>query len=628
MEPQSPISARIWLALALSGVTLSGCDEAPPAPPLFTASPIVYPGEVERAAGESSSPTFFGPQAELAKLPQSGEGEVNRGTAPSAESTLVAAAATASEFAPATVAPKAATSYKPAPLAQKSAADAQTNHLTNGNVKEAGVGTQIAWLLANQAPPTPFGVLPSAAELEVAEGDKASSEQTEPVADLGPNFGSSAVEPDLRIVPSPPLSPTLSPPSSSTSSPTLSPLPAPTLPEPGTVDVPITTPLNSAQYPHLAAERGLPPRVAEAFAPKTTGEPVGANSAEIRQMSVPSQAGSEMAAVARQTQAKIQAAAQLSQRGAFFSARQEFLQALAAVAGELDRQQQTTAHQRALQAGLTALDETGELLSGTSPQRNWKELTAGHQTPLPQTRDLGQMTVGQAGEAYLTFAREQLSIAGGDVLPAADALFGLGKLHMQQGAGHHAKSLIENARAMTLFQTALIIEPKHAMAANELGVMFARIGRLQEAKSALQESAALSGHPATWGNLASVHRDLGEYQLSQLAQRESQLAQQRWQKQAQQTGQLAQGAVQVVDQGTFAKSAPLNYDVNPPSQAAAATNNSVPRYANNPPNRSSANNAAANRYPTAGRAAVEAWPAQGTAQRAAANPWGTPNARR
>ena len=109
-----------------------------------------------------------------------------------------------------------------------------------------------------------------------------------------------------------------------------------------------------------------------------------------------------------------------------------------------------------------------------------------------------------------------------------------------------------------LFHAALVIEPKHSLAANEAGVALARLGRLNEAKLALQHSASLTAHPSTWRNLASVHQSLGEGQLAQLAERESQSAKERWQAQTQATGQLAQGTVQVVDNGTFAQAAPVN----------------------------------------------------------------------
>lgn len=109
-----------------------------------------------------------------------------------------------------------------------------------------------------------------------------------------------------------------------------------------------------------------------------------------------------------------------------------------------------------------------------------------------------------------------------------------------------------------LFHAALVIEPKHSLAANEAGVALARLGRMNEAKLALQHSASLTAHPSTWRNLALVHQTLGEGQLAQLAERESLSAKERWQAQAQATGQLAHGSIQVVDNGTFAQAAPLN----------------------------------------------------------------------
>ncbi len=107
------------------------------------------------------------------------------------------------------------------------------------------------------------------------------------------------------------------------------------------------------------------------------------------------------------------------------------------------------------------------------------------------------------------------------------------------------------------------------MAANELGVIYARQGKNEHAKLALQHSASIAAHPGTWRNLAAIHQVLGESQFAQLATRESQLSQERWQRQSQSQGMLANGQIQVVDQNAFARSAPLNsYEQKPGGQMA------------------------------------------------------------
>ena len=70
------------------------------------------------------------------------------------------------------------------------------------------------------------------------------------------------------------------------------------------------------------------------------------------------------------------------------------------------------------------------------------ELVLGHQTPVLQDVALDQLSNQDALQSYLNYAQQQLSTAGGDLLPGADALFALGKLHLlesqQPGSGSAA----------------------------------------------------------------------------------------------------------------------------------------------------------------------------------------------
>src|SRR5690606_16472767 len=72
-------------------------------------------------------------------------------------------------------------------------------------------------------------------------------------------------------------------------------------------------------------------------------------------------------------------------------------------------------------------------------------------------------------------------------------------------------------RAMVYFQSAMRVDPRNYAAANELGVLFARHGQLQDACKVLQHAARTAPRPEIWRNLAIVHQRLGEPAAAELA---------------------------------------------------------------------------------------------------------------
>ena len=234
----------------------------------------------------------------------------------------------------------------------------------------------------------------------------------------------------------------------------------------------------------------------------------------------------ELFAVARQVDAHVARGIQMAERGASYTARAEFLQALRLSADALDSQRETTAHRRALSAGLAALDEAKSFLGpsgGVSTNLTVAEIVAGHHTPLlKRGDDLTGIAPADAMQRYFTFAQEQLASAGGDLAPAAAALYALGKLEMLSlPARAGAIGSIESARAVVYFQAALVIQPQHALASNELGVLLARHGRLRDARAVLSHSVSIRPEPSAWHNLAVVHAELGEIDLAQRAEQQS-----------------------------------------------------------------------------------------------------------
>jgi hypothetical protein len=280
----------------------------------------------------------------------------------------------------------------------------------------------------------------------------------------------------------------------------------------------------------------------------------------------PSNPTPELIAVARQADVHVGRGFRLAERGALFTARAELRRALALSAAALDEQRNTSAHSRALNNGLRALAEAEDFLAAARATgraaRSVEMIVQSHQTTILHGGPSEELNASSAIERYLSYAQEQLAAAAGDLQPAASALYALGKL---EAAAASDIGSLQSARAAVYLQAALIVNPQHALAANELGVLFARHGRLSEAKAALSHTLRIASLPAAWRNLSIVHHGLGEMELAGQADRE-------WREAAgaqSNTGAAAQGtpAVQWVDPATFVQSSQAGTDVAVPSKA-------------------------------------------------------------
>jgi tetratricopeptide (TPR) repeat protein len=279
----------------------------------------------------------------------------------------------------------------------------------------------------------------------------------------------------------------------------------------------------------------------------------------------PSDPTPELIAVARQADSHVGRGFRLAERGALFTARAELRRALALSAAALDEQRNTVAHSRALNNGLRALSEAEDFVpvvrSTGRATRSIETIIQSHQTPILHGEPTDELDASRAIERYLSYAQEQLAAAAGDLQPAASALYALGKLEMSVATDIGS---LESARAAVYLQAALIVNPQHALAANELGVLLARHGRLAEAKAALSHTLRIASLPSAWRNLSIVHHGLGEMQLAGQAD-------QQWRQAASaqsQTGTASQGAtaVQWVDPATFAQSTQASTDMPVPSK--------------------------------------------------------------
>ena len=208
---------------------------------------------------------------------------------------------------------------------------------------------------------------------------------------------------------------------------------------------------------------------------------------------------------------------ELASRGAYFSARAEFVRALRLLAQGLDSERQCRAYSQSLKAGLTAIEEvddfipTGSQLESDLPLR---EIIARHQTSILKDtltqEDFQLPTPLEAVGAYLRYAQEQLSIATGGEVAGSMALHGLGKLYVTKKGTELDISL---SRAIVCFKSSITTCPQNYLARNDLGVLLARTGRTQDARRVFEESLTVHPHPTTLGNLAAVYNVLGEKAL-------------------------------------------------------------------------------------------------------------------
>jgi tetratricopeptide (TPR) repeat protein len=249
---------------------------------------------------------------------------------------------------------------------------------------------------------------------------------------------------------------------------------------------------------------------------------------------LPAPRGPTMDGVSERAAALSRRAYQLADRGALYSARANFIQSLQMVTQALDARPRaygdpkgTLHYGRALAAGLLAMKEAEDFVPrGTNLEAdiNVSAIIAGHRTPILKPYAKTQLTQLAAMQHYFSYAQRQLTAAGGSQRAASMALHGLGKVQSAIAAGDRSQRAAAGAKAIVLQRAALAVDSRNYLAANELGVLLARYGQLDEARSVLLHSVSLEPDATTWHNLAVVHRKLNEPGLAERAESEAQLA--------------------------------------------------------------------------------------------------------
>jgi hypothetical protein len=178
----------------------------------------------------------------------------------------------------------------------------------------------------------------------------------------------------------------------------------------------------------------------------------------------------------------------------------------------------------ALRAAVTALEEAADFTTPSGLAHtplSVELLVAGHRTPLYQ-HGAADVTHVEALREYYTFAQEQFGLAMVHSPQGSSVLHGLGKLYVAIGQEPSPQIADAATQALVFQQAALIVNENNWQAANELAVLMARSGRLEEAQSWLTHSVRVSPRAENWHNLAVVRQRLGQMRLAEEARREAQ----------------------------------------------------------------------------------------------------------
>jgi hypothetical protein len=294
---------------------------------------------------------------------------------------------------------------------------------------------------------------------------------------------------------------------------------------------PVATPQPTAVQPPSNSNTSLysapPPQQQSAYVPaaQQAAVPPQPSLAQPQQPSPQIQPSAAMNAVAQQAIQMADQAATMARRGMLYSANSELVKGLTLISQSLDVEQGTMAHATALTAGLTALDEAHDFADARNQKGAATDvavISRNHQTKLSAPLDRGTSPV-VAQQQYFGFAQQQLELAGGGLRASSEILFRLGRLQTAMATHDNDPEALHAPQAIVFHQAALATDANNWLAANELGVLYARYGQLSQARQLLVQSVMIHPHRQGWQNLAVIHRRLGEIDLAQRAAAEIQL---------------------------------------------------------------------------------------------------------
>lgn len=290
------------------------------------------------------------------------------------------------------------------------------------------------------------------------------------------------------------------------------------------VDAPAAAPATEQPAAQLPVANAAIERPPAAPAVSSQFEPLQPSPASLGPSpALPRSPSAAMQPVAERAMQKADLASTMAQRGMLYSARKELIEGLTLVARSLDVEQGDNQHAKALSAGLTALEEARDFARGAGQATaEVSSIAAGHRTPIFHHNPATPSSPVIAQQQYFSYAQEQIAFASGQIPAASQVLYRLGRLQSALAAQDADPLALHGPQAIVFHQAALSTDRGNWLAANELGVMYAKYGQLPAAKEMLIASVTTRPHLAGWQNLAAVHRQLGETDLAARAEWERQ----------------------------------------------------------------------------------------------------------
>ena len=213
----------------------------------------------------------------------------------------------------------------------------------------------------------------------------------------------------------------------------------------------------------------------------------------------------------------------LATRGAYFGAREEFMNALMIVAQSNDRESGNRAYTTSLLAGFTALKESDDFattLQRREHSRNLKLVVASHETKVIQPNQLDSLSFNKASEVYCQFAQARIEQAIGESKAASSALFHLSRILSTAPELRGDPGVLGDNSKRAILLASLTADPKNYEAANELGVLFYKEAWYKPAAHWFSMAVEYSGgRQVFWQNLAAAHSRLAE--TTQIAEERS-----------------------------------------------------------------------------------------------------------
>lgn len=246
-------------------------------------------------------------------------------------------------------------------------------------------------------------------------------------------------------------------------------------------------------------------------------------SANVLAASVATPRPHEAAALTNQAAVEFRKGVELATRGSLFAARNQFLKSLTQLAQAADAQSGQRTHEPAWNAAQRAIEEMEDFASrrgAASVQTDLTLLVRSHQTKAIALDEAGQLASTEAFVRYMQFAKQRLHDAFGGSPAAASALHAVGRVY--DSLADQPSLVAAHDKARLFYESALNVDPSQAAAANDLGVLLARHGRLNEAQSLLTHSLGRYPTSAGYHNLAVVQERLGQPQLAAQARQAAQ----------------------------------------------------------------------------------------------------------